>query len=153
MKNIFAAVLLMLSFLCGACKKTKTQSPDIQMSAHVNNRAWVSYSANTAIQQANTIHVVITADSANTHMKLNIGSYTGKGTYNISISDTGNTASYIGYSKTSGSVTHKATSGKIIITNSTSNGTSSNGITGTFEFNADSIAVTAGQFNVKLDFN
>ena len=84
-------------------------------------------------------------------MKLDIGNYTGAGTYNLA--DSGNAAAYTSYSKTYGSATHHATSGQIIVTNNSSNGTTQTGITGTFQFLADTVGVTTGKFDVKLDFN
>ena len=151
MKNIVAVILLGLVLAGSACKKSNGTSPSIVMSGYVDNRPWVSYVSNVNIQRTSTIHIVIVADSANTHMKLDIGNYTGKGIYIIS--DSGNTASYTSYSKAYGSAVHKATSGQIEVTNNTSNGTTQTGITGTFQFLADTVAVTTGKFDVKLDFN
>ena len=142
--------LLTISVVFGSCKKKSSSEPS-QMTASVDNKAWVSNTSLVKFDKGATVHLILTADSANTHMRLDIGNYTGIGTYVIS--DSGNTASFTTYSAANGSALHKATSGQIVVKQVTTNGTNQNGFKGTFEFLADTVQVTAGTFNVNLYLN
>ncbi len=150
MKRILLFIFTVFVCVFAACKKN-TSSSGVQMSAVINNRPWASSSSNVSIDKSSGLHITITADSANTHMKLDIGNYAGAGTYLIS--DSGNTAVYTSYTNGVGSAAHKATSGNITVTAATSNGVNQNGIKGTFEFLADSVFVTTGNFDVKMNLN
>lgn len=146
MKRILFFLLAISVFIFGSCKK-KSSSVPAQMTAVIDNRAWVSNTSAVKFDNASGVHITITADSANTHMKLDIGNYTGVGTYVVS--DSGNTASY-----TSGDgEAHIATSGQIVVTANTTNGTNQNGIRGTFQFLAGTVQVTSGAFDVSLYLN
>ena len=146
MKRILFFVLIICVVAFGACKKKSSSAP-AQMTAVIDNRAWVSGNSAVTFDKSSGLHLTITADSARTHMRLDIGNYTGVGTYVIS--DSGNTASYI---STDGE-THVATSGQILITANTSNGTNQNGIKGTFKFLAGTVQVTSGAFDVSMYLN
>src|SRR5205823_2075123 len=67
-----------------------------------------------------------------------IGSFSGTGTYSINPPNV--TATYY-----SGSVRHFATSGQVVVTNTTYPS-----LIGTFSFTADTITITSGSFNVVM---
>lgn len=146
MKRILFLILTVTVVVLGSCKK-KSSSVPAQMTAVIDNKPWVSGNSAVKFDKSTGVHITITADSANTHMKLDIGNYTGAGTYVVS--DSGNTASYISRD----GETHVATSGQIVVTTNTTNGTNRNGIKGTFQFLAGTVQVTAGVFDVNMYLN
>lgn len=150
MKRIILFIFTIAVCLLGACKKDSPATAS-QMSAVINLRPWVSYGTSVKFDKTAAVNIIIDADSSKTHMNLQIANYTGAGTYVIA--DSGNTASYTSYTNALGSALHTATSGKIVVTNSTTNGYDQNGIKGTFEFLADTVQVTGGAFNVDLHLN
>ena len=143
MKRIVIFILTISVVVFGACKKKSSSSPS-QMTAVVNNKPWVSSNSAVKFDNAAGVHITITGDSANTHMKLDIGNYTGVGTYVIS--DSGNTASYT----MDGSESNIATSGQIVVKFDTTNRTNQNGLKGTFQFLAGTVQVTSGAFDVNM---
>lgn len=145
MNRFLLFILIALTCIAGGCKKENSDSGQV-MTAVIDNRGWRSLNSRITLDKSSGIRLVINADSANTSMNLSIANYTGLGKYVIS--DSGTTATY-----TNGGVLHKATSGEIIITDATTNGTNLNKFKGTFNFLADTVQVTAGTFDVNLFLN
>ncbi len=150
MKRIAVFLLFGLLVVVGACKKEKTASADLQMSATINSYPWRSYSSTITIDKGPGLKLNILADSTNSRIKLHIDNYHGTGTYVIS--DTGNTASYYSFG-VGGNQNHDASSGKIIITSNVQSSNTQTSIKGSFEFLSGGVSVTNGLFDVKLDLN
>ncbi len=145
------SILLLLICAFFACKKSSHPSPDNSLSATVDGLPWVSSGSYITISKSPGIQLSIGADSSATHIRLYIGNYIGKGKYIIS--DSGTTANYVNYYNGAGVVTHKATSGEIVVTGDTSVNNGPTYINGTFRFLGDTISVENGLFAVKLDLN
>ncbi len=151
MKRIAVFLLFGLLVVAGACKKEKTPSADLQMSATINSYPWRSYASSVTIDKGPGLHLTILADSTNSRIKLRIDNYRGVGTYVIS--DSGNTASYSSFGSVAGNHSYDASSGKIIISSNVQSSNSQTSIKGSFEFLTSSVSVTNGLFDVKLNLD
>lgn len=138
----YFVVVLFVAFLFTSCSKSSSSSPGSTTSftATINGNAWAASSSSAIIgtdMSTGTQHISITGASLSgkpSSINLHIWGYTGTGTFPISFGSS-YTATY-----GSGSQVNYATSGQIVITSTTG------GVSGTFNFIADSMNVTAGTF-------
>ena len=149
-KTLLYLFIVLVGF-AASCKKSSTGPKTVAVQAIVANRNWESYSAAVTLTKSPSLHLIIQADSANTHMRLDIGNYAGTGTYNLL--DSTNTATYTDFNNNGGHITHTATSGEIVITKDTLRATGGNEFIGTFKFLGDTLTVVNGSFDVMLYLN
>ncbi len=151
MKLLKSLIIVASIAVFAACKKNNTTIPTVVMSADVASSSWVSYQSRVTISKTPTLHVTIAADSATTHMQLDLGNYSGPGTY--SLYDSANSARYTAFYSGVGNVTHVATSGQIVVTDNVLTSTGATEIKGTFKFLGDTLSVKNGAFDVMLYLN
>jgi len=103
MRPFYYCLFILLVLLGAGCKKAKTAPATLVMQALVGKYNWASYHALVNISKDPTLHLSIRADSANTHFQLDVGNYSGIGTY--SLYDSSNLATYTAYDPVGGNVT------------------------------------------------
>ena len=147
MKKIGCSIFILTFCSVGffiSCKKTATTAAaNLQMTADINGIPWRSYSSNISLDRSSSLHIIIMADSSNSHIRLDIGAYKGIGTYKFF--DTANGALY-----TVSGDGHKASSGEIVITANDIINNSQTEIKGTFTFYTNNASIKDGIFDMKL---